>query len=136
MGNHGGSSIGEVSPAMIFASPEFAKIRHTPALENEHLFPPDFVNRIRTELQAKTRVGPTHGFIRQVDLVPSLSCLFGLPIPKNNIGKVIRHLFPTTHAQALALDQNIRQISNLVGRIVSAQDLEAVLEELNHAVTG
>jgi ethanolaminephosphotransferase len=31
--------------------------------------------------------------IEQIDLVPTLSMLFGTPIPKNNIGKVILELF-------------------------------------------
>lgn len=31
--------------------------------------------------------------IDQIDLVPTLSMLFGFPIPRNNIGKVILELF-------------------------------------------
>jgi hypothetical protein len=31
--------------------------------------------------------------VRQVDLVPTLSLLMGLPIPKNNVGKLIPELF-------------------------------------------
>lgn len=33
----------------------------------------------------------------QVDLVPTLSLLFGLPVPKNNLGKIIAELF-TSHS--------------------------------------
>ncbi|OMJ19498.1 GPI ethanolamine phosphate transferase 2 [Smittium culicis] len=65
LGNHGGNSVGEVSPAMVFISPS---MNHSS----------DYIN-IQT--------------IDQTDLVPTLSTLLGFPIPYNNIGIPIDPLY-------------------------------------------
>ncbi|CAL1536141.1 unnamed protein product, partial [Lymnaea stagnalis] len=59
-GGHGGASAGEISVPVLFLSPQ---------IKNKD---------------------PRHaGVISQVDLCPTISVLMGLPIPKNNIGKVV-----------------------------------------------
>ncbi|OLY81971.1 GPI ethanolamine phosphate transferase 2 [Smittium mucronatum] len=65
IGNHGGSSIGETSPAMIFISPSLD-------------FPPNSQSALT---------------IDQTDLVPTLSFLLGFPIPQNNVGIPIFDIF-------------------------------------------
>jgi len=54
-----------------------------------------------------------HRSIQQIDLVPTLSLLLGLPIPFNNLGTVIPELFwrdPSGSDYAKALDINARQV--------------------------
>lgn len=55
--------------------------------------------------------------IDQVDLVPTLSCLFGIPIPRNSLGKVIPSLFLKQSDPSLllrALQLNTYQLGNLI----------------------
>jgi ethanolaminephosphotransferase len=76
-GNHGGSSAGETSAALVFISPKLGVIqtRHTsPAPEVE-----DF------EYYSK---------VEQNDVVPSLAALLGFPIPRNSLGVMIPELLP------------------------------------------
>jgi ethanolaminephosphotransferase len=61
-GNHGGSSYPEIAAVMMFMSPA------------------------RTIKKKELRT------IMQVDLVPTLTTLFGVPIPRNNVGKLIEDL--------------------------------------------
>ena len=70
IGNHGGSSDGEIMSAFVFVSPgtEGSTFGHTNV----------------------DRTAP--GVVNQIDLVPSLALLFGLPIPRNNRGAVIMDL--------------------------------------------
>lgn len=76
-GNHGGSGPGESSPAMVFMSPKFKQLsRGLPSpteAKNEYEF---------------------YSYIQQSDLVPSLAALLGFPIPRNNLGIVIKDLLP------------------------------------------
>jgi len=54
-----------------------------------------------------------HRSVQQIDLVPTLSLLLGLPIPFNNLGTVIPELFwrdPLGSDYAKALDINARQV--------------------------
>ncbi|KAH9048341.1 hypothetical protein EDB84DRAFT_1556964 [Lactarius hengduanensis] len=55
----------------------------------------------------------SHRSVQQIDLVPTLSLLLGLPIPFNNLGTVIPELFWRGHSgsdYAKALDINARQV--------------------------
>lgn len=68
-GNHGGSSAGETSPALVFISPQ--------------------LGRLNTGLHSP--IEPTDDFeyyrkIEQADIAPTLAGLFGLPIPLNSLG--------------------------------------------------
>jgi ethanolaminephosphotransferase len=72
-GNHGGSSPGETSPALVFMSPKLKKITHG------------------KKLQSPTK--PKHGgefeyyrMIEQSDIAPTLAGLLGFPVPRNNLG--------------------------------------------------
>ncbi|ORX47161.1 alkaline phosphatase-like protein [Hesseltinella vesiculosa] len=76
-GNHGGSSVGEISTAMVFASPRFYS---RPVIRREKHVMPVFDADLDDF---------GHPVIDQIDLVPTLSLLFGVPIPKNSLGQVI-----------------------------------------------
>jgi ethanolaminephosphotransferase len=73
-GNHGGSSLGETSPALVFMSPKIKKI---------------------TEFKGKVSpIEPVKDLdfykkIEQSDIAPTLAGLLGFPIPQNNLGVFI-----------------------------------------------
>lgn len=74
-GNHGGSTAGETSPALVFISPKLAAIRSgldTPLPQHENF-----------EYYKK---------VVQSDVVPTLSALLEFPIPQNNLGVIIPDL--------------------------------------------
>jgi len=73
VGNHGGSSAGETSAALVFMSPRFNEMN---------------------DINIQSPIAPTgefeyHDKIQQSDLVPTLASLLGFPIPKNNLGLFI-----------------------------------------------
>ncbi|KAI0804684.1 hypothetical protein BC629DRAFT_1590921 [Irpex lacteus] len=81
-GDHGGDTELEVTAAMWFYS-KGRSLLHPSAQIHERLaphalFPGAFVS---------------HRSVQQIDLVPTLSLLLGLPIPYNNLGSIIPELF-------------------------------------------
>ncbi|CDK26215.1 unnamed protein product [Kuraishia capsulata CBS 1993] len=78
IGNHGGSSAGETSAAMLFVSQKLGKVRQIQDL-------------------APLSVDEDFSYfkrIQQIDLVPTLAALFDFPIPKNNLGVFIEDFLP------------------------------------------
>ena len=76
-GNHGASSPGETSPALVFMSPKLKAIqRGLPAPIHEA---EDFQYYVTVE---------------QSDLAPTLAALLGFPVPKNNLGALIPEFLP------------------------------------------
>jgi len=76
-GNHGGSSAGETSPALVFISPKMKQL----------------------SLQLDSPVAEQEGFqyystVEQSDLAPTLAALLGFPAPKNNLGAFIPEFLP------------------------------------------
>jgi GPI ethanolamine phosphate transferase 3 subunit O len=99
-GDHGGDGDLEISSGLWIYS-------KGPALSSEH--PPT------SDLPHKTFPGESspHRSVQQIDLVPMLSLLLGLPIPFNNLGTVIPELFwrdrsGSEYAKALSI--NARQV--------------------------
>lgn len=76
-GNHGASSAGETSPALVFVSPKIKQLQ-------AHLKSP-------VEEREDFRYYST---IEQSDLAPSLGALLGFPVPKNNLGAFIPDFLP------------------------------------------
>ena len=76
-GNHGGSSAGETSPALVFISPKLRALQH----QYTSPLPP------RDDFQY-------YNPVEQSDIAPTLAALLGFPIPKNNLGVFIDHLLP------------------------------------------
>ena len=75
-GNHGGSSDGETSSALLFMSPSFRSI-------SQGLPCPTLSDTQDYSYYAK---------IEQSDLAPSIAGLLGLPIPLNNLGVFVPSL--------------------------------------------
>lgn len=94
-------------------------------------------------LQYKTFPGETrpHRSIQQIDLLPSLSLLLGLPIPFNNLGAIIPELFAReTSLETLrkALYLNALQIKNYLDAYrgsASGGDLDGAWKGLQSAWT-
>ncbi|RAH43000.1 mannose-ethanolamine phosphotransferase LAS21 [Aspergillus brunneoviolaceus CBS 621.78] len=81
-GNHGGSSSGETSPALLFISPLFKTMggpRHQAPID----IPDDF---------------QCYKTVDQTDIVPTLAGLLGFPIPLNNLGVFIPDLLGVWHS--------------------------------------
>src|SRR5436853_5762452 len=71
-GNHGGSSSGEVSTALLFISPKFMSAFtgfESPLADSESF---EF-----------------YGRVEQSDIAPTLAALLGFPVPRNNLGMII-----------------------------------------------
>lgn len=99
-GNHGASSPGETSPALLFISPK--------------------LRGISQKLPAPTM--PHHEFdyytmVEQSDIAPTLATLLGIPISKNNLGAVIPDFlpfWPRYSDKVEILMRNARQIVEIV----------------------
>jgi len=76
-GNHGASSPGETSPALVFLSPKLKTLQasfQAPLPDAE-----DF---------------QYYATVEQSDLAPTLAALLGFPVPKNNLGALIPDFLP------------------------------------------
>lgn len=91
LGNHGGDSTAEVTAAMFVFSPHSA------------LFPP---------------IGKPISQVMQVDLVPTLSTILGVPIPFSNLGTVITEALPLNESNwrlvFTSLLNNVNQVHNYI----------------------
>jgi ethanolaminephosphotransferase len=71
-GNHGGSSAGEVSTALLFVSP---KLKSTFAGLESPL--------------SSSESFQFYDTVEQSDIAPTLAALLGFPVPRNNLGLII-----------------------------------------------
>ncbi|KAK9480900.1 alkaline-phosphatase-like protein [Lipomyces japonicus] len=118
-GNHGGSSAGETSTALLLLSPKFSEI-----LPESH----DDV------LQAGEY--SYHAVIEQSDIVPSISGLFANPIPMNNIGVVFPQIlkFWPADEQKRLLHDNANQMFRILQE--SFPDFKKPVVNLSKLLTG
>ena len=77
-GNHGGTAVGETSPALVFISP---KLKQIPL---GYQCPAEVPEK---ELQY-------YKLVDQSDIVPTLASLLGLPISRNSLGVFITDFLP------------------------------------------
>ncbi|THH04683.1 hypothetical protein EW145_g5336 [Phellinidium pouzarii] len=110
-GDHGGDDTLETSSAMWIYSKgvPLQDINHVESMPSELL---------TKEIYPDATVA--HRSIQQIDIVPTVSLLLGLPIPFNNLGTVIPELFTRAsigYVSVLeaAVKQNARQINQYVG---------------------
>ncbi|KAI0722060.1 hypothetical protein C8Q72DRAFT_64636 [Fomitopsis betulina] len=97
-GDHGGDGALETSAALWFYS-------KMPLLHGRSSAP-------LTLLTTSVFPGATvpHRRVQQIDLVPSLALLLGIPIPYNNLGTVIPELFGRYGQLERALELNVKQV--------------------------
>ncbi|KAI1326062.1 alkaline-phosphatase-like protein [Xylariaceae sp. FL0255] len=109
-GNHGASSAGETSAAMVFISP---KLR---SLSAKYETPSKAVEDFRY-----------HRLIQQSDLAPTLAGLLGFPVPKNSLGLFIADflpLWPEPHDQLKILMGNAKQMLSVLHATLGASTIE------------
>ncbi|TNY18613.1 alkaline-phosphatase-like protein [Rhodotorula diobovata] len=104
-GNHGGSTEAETSAALLLAAPTL---------------------HLNDQKRRVVHVSPYKHYevVQQIDLVPTLSVLFDLGIPRNSIGKLVRSAVEALRPAALArgLRENVQQ----VGAVLTASGSGAV----------
>jgi ethanolaminephosphotransferase len=99
-GNHGASSPGETSPALVFLSPKLKDVlpsHEAPAKPGDEF---DYYTRVE-----------------QSDLAPTIAALLGIPVSRNNLGAFIPDFlpfWPNPKDQVQILVRNARQILDIV----------------------
>ncbi|KAF5024635.1 hypothetical protein F66182_3399 [Fusarium sp. NRRL 66182] len=99
-GNHGASSPGETSPALVFMSPKLKSIS----------------SKLQAPAEPKDEFD-YYSTVEQSDLAPTIAALLGFPVSKNNLGAFIPDFLPFWHKasdQTQILVRNARQILNIV----------------------
>lgn len=93
-GNHGGDSPDELESALFMYSknPSFRVSKKDPSL------------------YSTARLGRDYRSVNQIDLVPTMAMLLGLPIPYNNLGFPIDEAFGSEKALCAAANQTVSQI--------------------------
>ncbi|OTB02277.1 hypothetical protein M426DRAFT_322854 [Hypoxylon sp. CI-4A] len=99
-GNHGASSPGETSAALVFVSPKLKSIAKPVKV------PADFVEDFQY-----------YSVVEQSDLAPTLAALLGFPIPKNSLGSFMPDFlsfWPEKPDKLQILVRNAKQILDIV----------------------
>lgn len=99
-GNHGASSPGETSPALVFMSPKLKSI--APTLDAPSMPKNEF---------------DYYGAVEQSDIAPTVAALLGFPVSQNNLGAFILDFLPfwkSPRDKIQILMRNAGQILNIV----------------------
>ncbi|PHH92552.1 hypothetical protein CDD83_6831 [Cordyceps sp. RAO-2017] len=99
-GNHGASSAGETSPALLFMSPKLKSIAAS----------------LPAPAQPKDEFD-YYATVEQSDIAPTIAALLGFPVPKNNLGAFIPEFlpfWPDSSDKVQILIRNARQILGIV----------------------
>jgi ethanolaminephosphotransferase len=114
-GNHGGNDAGETEAILLFASPKFKTM----------------VPKEGYECPTVPKAGTQYDYyskVEQQDLVPTLSGLMGLPIPRNSIGKPLselRGVWPDDESYVELLEENAQQLWNIAEKVFGSAALNA-----------
>lgn len=123
LGNHGGSSQGETSSALLFSSPKLSKYE-VPEEQKGLKFPMNVSLAFEEENNYQYI-----GQVQQVDIVPTLATLFNLPIPKNSVGIIIEpflRLLKDKSMPLLKLKENYLQLSQLANNDMINDELNTL----------
>ncbi|KAI0453226.1 alkaline-phosphatase-like protein [Xylaria acuta] len=117
-GNHGASSPGETSAALVFVSPKLKTISgDTGDTKAPAKFTEDF---------------QYYSTVEQSDLAPTLAALLGFPVPKNSLGAFIPDflpLWPKSRDKLQILIRNARQVLAIVTATLGGSFSEGVASE-------
>ncbi|KAF1947054.1 alkaline phosphatase-like protein [Clathrospora elynae] len=118
-GNHGGSSPGETSPALVFMSPKLTKV--TKNIKRESPVQPK--NEGEFEY---------YRMVEQSDIAPTLAGLLGFPVPRNNLGVFLEEFigfWDKSSDRVQLLYRNAKQMKKIVeAKYTSLRFDETVLE--------
>jgi GPI ethanolamine phosphate transferase 3 subunit O len=113
-GNHGGDGALETSPGAWI----YSKGASFFSYNKSSLATPSFNTSIIPNTLTPTTSFPGAAYpyrhIQQIDLLPTISLLLGLPIPFNNLGTIVPEAFATDELIHAALEINSQQIHNLI----------------------
>ncbi|KAI5287857.1 major facilitator super transporter protein [Ascosphaera acerosa] len=105
-GNHGGSSEGETSPALVFVSPLLRRLQR------------DEGGTVPAPAQPRSGAFQYYETVEQVDVAPTLAGLLNLAVPTNSLGAFIPALLPLWRGrpdlQRRVLLRNARQLAAVV----------------------
>ncbi|OAQ25958.1 hypothetical protein K457DRAFT_116010 [Linnemannia elongata AG-77] len=120
VGNHGGSSRSEISTSFLFMSPFFEDTKVRQQIRN-------MVDPYRNAADREDY--EYYRSVSQVDLVPTLSLLMGLPIPKNSVGQLIPELFSdlTELERLRAFQINAYQVAGVLRNMWSDFEIESTV---------
>ncbi|KAF9171773.1 major facilitator super transporter protein [Mortierella sp. AD011] len=120
VGNHGGSSRSEISTSFVFMSPVFEHKGNMDKIQA-------MIDPYRQDVQTEREEYEYYKSVSQVDLVPTLSLLMGLPIPKNSVGKLIPELFSDSRGEEKlkALQINSYQVAGVLRNMWSDFEVES-----------
>ena len=118
VGNHGGSSAGETSAGLVFLSKKLSKYNRPIAQKDVHV--PMTLND-PTNFQYLTS-------IQQMDLVPTISSLFNVPVPKNSVGVLIPDFIQLMNNNKLANIKIMENYKQLL-EVAKLSDSDDILEE-------
>ncbi|KAJ4311565.1 major facilitator super transporter protein, partial [Neodidymelliopsis sp. IMI 364377] len=117
-GNHGGSSPGETSPALVFMSPKLAKITES--------IPPPHKHKSPTTPKSEGEFD-YYRVVEQSDIAPTLAGLLGFPVPRNNLGVFLKEFlkfWDNGLDRNQLLYRNARQIKRIVEATYASQSFE------------
>ncbi|KAF9023843.1 major facilitator super transporter protein [Haplosporangium bisporale] len=115
VGNHGGSSRSEISTAFLFMSPHFQQPSMSARIKA-------ILDPYRVESVQDQEEYQYYKSVSQVDLVPTISLLLGLPIPKNSVGKLIPELFDEYSAER-SYSKFLSDSSSMLSTALSKYDM-------------
>ncbi|ORZ32071.1 alkaline-phosphatase-like protein, partial [Catenaria anguillulae PL171] len=121
-GDHGGDSFLETDAAMWFYTKRHEGVIRQPEVDADGMVDP-FKEQCP---------------INQIDLVPTLALVLGLPIPLENLGSLIPHLFPDPGYYARALQLNAAQVLkflNVYSQVAPGDFSAAALAQLPNPET-
>ncbi|KAJ4379144.1 major facilitator super transporter protein [Didymella sp. IMI 355093] len=125
-GNHGGSSPGETSPALVFMSPKLTKITQNQA---------GIQNPARPKTEDEFDYYRT---VEQSDIAPTLAGLLGFPVPRNNLGVFLSEFmgfWDNGSDRNQLLYRNAKQIKRIVQATYTSQVFEDVDTSSGHTET-
>ncbi|KAF3038115.1 major facilitator super transporter protein [Didymella heteroderae] len=125
-GNHGGSSPGETSPALVFMSPKLTKITQNQA-------------DVQSPMQPKTEGEfDYYRTVEQSDIAPTVAGLLGFPVPRNNLGIFLSEFlgfWDTDSDRTQLLYRNARQVKRIVQATYTSQIFEDLETSSRHTET-
>lgn len=113
VGNHGGSSPGETSAALVMMSKKLKDFPQPKAQRNVSLPLVTSFKNDEVSYDYLTKV-------QQVDFVPTLASLFNVPIPKNNVGIIIPDFLRLLDSKValIKVRENYQQLASLLDKTV------------------
>ncbi|KAF1933386.1 alkaline phosphatase-like protein [Didymella exigua CBS 183.55] len=125
-GNHGGSSPGETSPALVFMSPKLTKITRKQA-------------NVQSPVKPKTEGEfDYYRTVEQSDIAPTLAGLLGFPVSRNNLGVFLSDFigfWDKGSDRNQLLYRNAKQIKRIVQATYTSQSFEDVDTTSRHTET-